>query len=315
MYSGKILLALAKAYRLHLLEGSGGYFNRLSDFYLRHDFPPEFTDKNPPPAPDDLIQEARKTGNLSVVNKLIDSLLDQYGVDDTLTLPSDAQDKALNLYYFPQAELVTLLSSLKEIGYTMGHHEPTGIPVVNTTSSPTSGGTEGRLSSVVTNGCKQLLEDFPFDKNVFVMMKFPNKSGGSATDLHLEEIWNTISLTLARSYGLRAHRADQKDYSQGGWLWDNVCIYMESSKYGIAVLENLSGTEFNPNVAIEFGYMKGLGRTVLLLKEHSFNNIRADLIGRIWKEFSALDTSTIQKTVTSAIEDWAVDIGLRKLVS
>lgn len=310
MYSGKLLHSLVNAYRTHLLQGHGGYFERLKDYYLSHDFPPEFTDINPPPIPDNLIQQARNTNNEIIVNKLIDSLLEEYCVDNSLEESLIDKNKALNIYYFPEDDLKILLSELRKVKYTMGNNE---IKVVSKITNETSESDPNRLNSVVVEGKSQLLNDFPFDKNIFVMMKFPNKDISSFEDKLLDKIWNTIDSTLNQSYGFRALRADKKDYSQGGWLWDNVCVYMESSKYGIAVLENLLNSEFNPNVAIEFGYMKGLGRKVLLLKEKSFNNIRADLIGRIWKEFSAIDESSIEETVRTAIHHWAIDIGLKRI--
>jgi hypothetical protein len=313
MYSGNLLYQLVTSYRIHLLQGHAGYFNQLKDFYLRHDFPPEFTDRYPPPIPDDLIQQSRNTNDELVVNKLIDSLLKEYSVDSSLNSSLIDRTKALNYYYFPEENLNLLLTELKKVGYSMGNHEIKVISTNETPSNQVSVSTRDRLSSVVVKGCSKLLKDFPFEKNVFVMMKFPDKDNPSTEDKLLDKIWDSINSTLNQSYGVRVLRADKKDYSQGGWLWDNVCVYMESSKYGIAVLENLSSSEFNPNVAIEFGYMKGLCRNVLLLKEKSFNNIRADLIGHMWKEFSAISESIIEVTVSAAIHSWAVDIGLHRV--
>lgn len=313
MYSGKLLLALVGAYRIHLIQGVAGYFDRLADFYLHHDFPPELTAKRPLLSPDVLIQFAREENDVTIINKLIDSLLDEFSIDASFNLPDEAKDKALNAYYFPQKDLNDLLAELKNIEYSMGNHEIRSIPSNESAHLKLSEEIRNRVSSVVITGTEQLLKDTPFEKNVFVMMKFPDKNVPSENDKLLEEIWHSIDSTLNQGYGLRALRADKKDYTLGDWLWNNVCVYMESSKYGIAVLENLSGSEFNPNVAIEFGYMKALGRAVLLLKERSFNNIRADIIGRLWKEFSATDQSTIRATISKSIHTWAIDIGLRRL--
>lgn len=42
-------------------------------------------------------------------------------------------------------------------------------------------------------------------------------------------------------------------------MWNNVCVYMICCKYGIALLENVSKQEYNPNAAIEYGFMQARG--------------------------------------------------------
>jgi len=315
MYTGNLLSSLVKVYKIHLLQGQPGYFERLKDFYLRHDFPIEFTDTDTPPVPEDLIQQARKINDEAIVNKLIASILKEYNVGSSLNPAFINKNKALNYYFFPEDELKEVLYELNEKGFSMKDFNPPKEAIQNQVSSTQviDFKSNRRLNSVVLDGSSELLKDFPFEKNVFVMMKFSEKNSSKTEDILLGKIWNTINSTLSQSYGCRALRADQKDYTQGEWIWNNVCVYMESSKFGIAVLENLLSSEFNPNVAIEFGYIKSLGRNVLLLKEKSFENIRADLIGRIWKEFSADTEASIEETIENAIHRWAIDIGLKRI--
>lgn len=315
MYSGNLLSSLINAYKMHLLQSQPGYFERLKDFYLRHDFPIEFTDKDVPPIPEDLIQQARKINDDEIVNKLIASILKEYNVDSNLNPAFIDKNKALNYYFFPEDDLKKVLYELNEMRLSMKDFNPPKEAIQNQVSSTQviDFKSNRRLNSVVLDGSSELLKDFPFDKNVFVMMKFSEKNSLKTEDKLLEKIWDTINSTLSQSYGFRALRADQKDYTNGEWLWNNVCVYMESSKFGIAVLENLSSSEFNPNVAIEFGYMKSLGCNILLLKEKSFENIRADLIGRIWKEFSADSESNVKETIENAIHRWAIDLGLKRV--
>ncbi len=145
-------------------------------------------------------------------------------------------------------------------------------------------------------------------RTVFVMMKF---SGGDiAKDTKLEKLYTSIKLELDK-YGFDAVRADEKDYSDTGYLWDNIQIYLNGCEYGIAVLENLYSDEMNPNVALEYGYMLAKGKKVLLLKEKSFKNINADILGKIWKEFDIDNPTTVKK----AIQSWMIDLGIPQIKS
>ncbi len=84
---------------------------------------------------------------------------------------------------------------------------------------------------------------------------------------------------------------------------------MDECNYGVAILENLYLDEINPNVAMEYGYMLAKDKKVLLLKEKSFTNIRADILGKIWKGFEFDDMESVKK----AIQSWMVDLNLRRM--
>ena len=77
--------------------------------------------------------------------------------------------------------------------------------------------------------------------------------------------------------------ADKAIYKD--WLWDNVQLHLLCCKYGIAILEDKYRTELNPNLALEWGWMLGMGREVIFLKEKDFAKGRADWNGRISHEF------------------------------
>lgn len=143
-------------------------------------------------------------------------------------------------------------------------------------------------------------------KTVFIMMKFQNDN--LEINNKLQILYDTIKLELDK-YGLDAVRADEKNYSMTDYIWDNLKVYMNGCNYGIAILENLYLNEINPNVAMEYGYMLAKDKKVLLLKEKSFTNIRADIIGKIWKEFKFENINSIEKS----IQDWMVDLGLTKI--
>ena len=81
---------------------------------------------------------------------------------------------------------------------------------------------------------------------------------------------------------------------------------MIGCKYGIALLEDIIADEFNPNVALEYGFMRALGKPTLLLKERRFK-ARADILGTLWEEFDILD---IETSITSAVSRWLRDVGV-----
>jgi hypothetical protein len=158
---------------------------------------------------------------------------------------------------------------------------------------------------------KNFHKDAPAEKSVFVMMKFPSDGMEDWKKQCLSDLYGAVKDELDR-YGLVARRADQKTYSENRQLWENVCIHMFGCDYGVAILEDHVGDEFNPNVALEYGFMLSRGCKVVLLKEASFKHIRADILSTIPTSFSiskdhAVDTSSVR----TAISDWlSVDLGM-----
>jgi hypothetical protein len=138
-----------------------------------------------------------------------------------------------------------------------------------------------------------------YDRNVFIMTRF--KYGNKA----LTELDEVIRGTL-QARGLVGHRADDRCYPNDRNLWDNVCTYMFCCKYGVAVLENQIVDEFNPNVALEYGFMRAWSKPTLLLKEQRFSP-RADILGTVWHEF---DMYELKRTVPDALNKWLDDLGV-----
>lgn len=115
---------------------------------------------------------------------------------------------------------------------------------------------------------KKFEEDYPhFQKNGFIMMRLDN------TKVH-EQITKAIRSTLGK-FNLNGLRADDKEYHDG--LFENVLTYMYGCGFGIAVFERLEEENFNPNVALEVGYMRALHKSVCLLKDKTIKTLPADL--------------------------------------
>jgi hypothetical protein len=156
---------------------------------------------------------------------------------------------------------------------------------------------------------RRFCDDSPFERNVFVMMKFPDKKSMRATHLRLlDDIWETLRSEATR-YGLVAQRANEWDYHDQ--LWENICVYIIGSKYGIAVLEDEVASELNPNVALEYGFMKALDHPVALLRSSAFQHGRADLASKLVKEFDIVSGVLRPKTLRAAAGGWFEEQGLR----
>lgn len=149
-----------------------------------------------------------------------------------------------------------------------------------------------------TRFLKTFLADHPdVDKNVFLMMRFrPGQQ--------YDEIVQVLRESL-KTYGLNVIRADDKDYT--GDLWENVCLYMLGSRLGIAVFEEIDQRDFNPNIALELGFMMAQNKRCLILKDQRMPRMPTDIVGKLYREF---DTYKIAESINKSVDLWARDIAL-----
>lgn len=142
------------------------------------------------------------------------------------------------------------------------------------------------------------LRDHPHqDRNVFVMMRFQRGS-------QYDEIDAVLRRELSE-FGLTALRADDKDYT--GDLWENVCLYMLCCRFGVAVFEEIDSREFNPNIALELGFMMAHSKRCLILKDQRMPRMPTDIVAKLYKEF---DSYRIAETIKTSVASWAADLGL-----
>lgn len=145
---------------------------------------------------------------------------------------------------------------------------------------------------------ERFMDDHPdYEKNVFVIMRFSDTA-------QMKQIYEAIAGAL-RERGMSAIRADARDYT--GELWSNIEVYLTGCKYGIAVFEDIDVRSFNPNVALELGYMMARKKRCLLLKEVRLPALPVDVVHRLYKPF---DSYAIADTVKRQVRTW-VDIDLR----
>jgi hypothetical protein len=147
--------------------------------------------------------------------------------------------------------------------------------------------------------CERFFQDHPrYEKNVFLMTRFiPGNKLLVTLDTELRRV--------LRENDLDPVRADDKMYMADRNLWNNVCVYMLCCGKGIAILEDRLADEFNPNVALEYGFMRALNRPTLLLADTGFRNLRADVIGTLRETFDLMD---IESTVKPAVERWLAEL-------
>jgi hypothetical protein len=137
-----------------------------------------------------------------------------------------------------------------------------------------------------------------FDKSVFVMTKFPDPKKPAAVDIQLEAVIKAVR-DAVQSCGYVARIASDGQYHP--ILWDNVELYLLGCRRGIAIVEDKYFPELNPNVAMEWGWMRGMGRNVLYLVEKDFKKQRADWGGLIESSF---DWANPGPDIQAGVEAW-----------
>ena len=138
--------------------------------------------------------------------------------------------------------------------------------------------------------------------SVFIMMRFRETPENRA-------IRTCIRNTLNK-HKLIAQFAD--DLAVADTLWDNVCCYMLGCSFGIAVVEEIEERSFNPNVALELGFMLAIQKPVLVLKDKRVPNLPTDLVGRLYREF---DSYNLEVTVEAVIDGWIEELRTLGLLS
>jgi hypothetical protein len=131
----------------------------------------------------------------------------------------------------------------------------------------------------------------------FIMMRFTETKAHQAIE---EAIKGTL-----KNNGLVGLLARDKDYCED--LYPNIQTYLHGCGFGIAVFERIEADEFNPNVSLEVGYMFGLRKPVLLLKDKTLRSLHTDLVGKLYKPFDPQDPGS---TIPSQIQHWLEDKNL-----
>jgi len=128
---------------------------------------------------------------------------------------------------------------------------------------------------------KEFLKKYPFDQNVFIMIRYANQSANLIEQITMKI--KTIDIDGRNLYPIVA-----KDYKITDDL-NNPVACLLCCRYGIAVFDSaLANPEFNPNVAYELAIMHFLKRQCLILKESSIKTMPADILHKLYEPFSSV---------------------------
>lgn len=149
----------------------------------------------------------------------------------------------------------------------------------------------------IASGLEKIRKDYPVGTKIaFIIMKF------GSTVIHQQMIQDIKD--VLKKHNIIGLRADDKEYMDDLFL--NVKVYMHACDFGIAIYERIISDDFNPNVSLEVGYLLGMKKPVMLLKDQTLKALNTDLTGKLYKEF---DTTNTKETINKSIEKWLSDKG------
>ena len=121
--------------------------------------------------------------------------------------------------------------------------------------------------------------DYPFDKSVFLMIRYRNRNRQLISQLKRALSSNGLTAILASEHNLTND------------LYNPIACLLSCAR-GIAVFDQSEeGQDFNPNVAYELGMMHLLGRDVLILKHSSLKSLHTDILMRLYHEYDSPATA------------------------
>jgi hypothetical protein len=220
-------------------------------------------------------------------------------VDSLSPLPLESLTRADYLFSIPHYE--RRLGGTSEYEYETSRDcyiTPAGFRAVDTDFAPVDDILMRRPPVEIAGSLAAFRVDFPDPSRLaFVMMQFGDSSAHS-------QVWSAIRHALDPQHFV-AIRADSKQYHDS--LLYNILTYVYGCRFGIAVFERIENEAFNPNVALEVGYMMGLGKPVCYLKERTLRTLHTDLVEQLYREF---DLQTCEETIPPTLLKWMSDKGL-----
>jgi hypothetical protein len=120
-----------------------------------------------------------------------------------------------------------------------------------------------------------------YSRRVFIMTKYPD-GADAKLDEQLQTVINTVKDAVEKRFYLPLLATDDNLHSN---LWENVECYMLACARGIAIVEDRFSPKINPNVAMEWGWMRAMNKPVLFLVEKAVPQSAADVMGLIKGRF------------------------------
>jgi hypothetical protein len=137
------------------------------------------------------------------------------------------------------------------------------------------------------------LQDHPDPSGCgFLMMPFREMPVRQSIDKCIREVCLEMGLQVLRA-------DDPTTYSEN--IFMNIRTYMHGCGFGIAVFERLEHEYPNPNVSLEVGYMRALGKPLCSLKDRMLRGLPSDLGGELYIDF---DVQRIEDTLPPVLSRW-----------
>ena len=156
-------------------------------------------------------------------------------------------------------------------------------------------GVSDQIPAEIKESLKRFRRDYPdAHKMAFLMMRFGRTKAHESIVAGIRAALDPLKFTVVR--------ADDKQYHDD--LLPNILTYIYGCNFGIAVFERIETEQFNPNVALEVGYMLALKKSVCLLKDRTLNTLHADLVGKLYRVFDPLDPIA---TIPPELSRWLSD--------
>src|ERR1044072_5022186 len=144
-----------------------------------------------------------------------------------------------------------------------------------------------------------------YDKSVFIMTKYRQKEDDPESK-QLREIIALVQKSVSDNKHAPRLPSDRTFHEL---LWQNVELYTLGSCRGIAIVEDKFLPSLNPNVAMEWGWMRAMHKPVLFLMEEPVEFDPADWKGLMHEKFSwAEPQKAIPDAVKSYFEKTKVDL-------
>lgn len=124
-------------------------------------------------------------------------------------------------------------------------------------------------------------EGKPYERRVFIMTKYCD-GADAQLDAQLKAVIDSVKAAVVSSGYHPLLAADTKLHPN---LWENIECQMLSCGRGIAIVEDRFNPKLNPNVAMEWGWMRAMNKPVLYLVEKSVTQVPADVAGLIKSRF------------------------------
>jgi hypothetical protein len=144
----------------------------------------------------------------------------------------------------------------------------------------------------------RLLEKHPFETNVFLMSRFPDREDDPLMGVIRE------ARQSCAEHGLTLHVAG--DQNADPLLFNNVAGYMWACRFGLALFEAHGDppkkpATLNQNLLIEVGGMLISGRRCAILRDESVERMPTDLVGHIFHPLVMSNSASVKAVLHEAI--------------